>query len=375
MPSRSAGLTVVFAGGGTGGHLYPAIAIADALRLSGNSHAAFVGTADRLEATIVPQAGYRLHTVASRPLSRRLSPELVRTVAANAAGVVQSLRLLAQLRPDVVIATGGYVCFPFVLATRILRVLRLTRAPIALLEPNARPGLTNRMLAPLVDEVWGAFAEPDPRFAGKYVPAGVPVRAAVRNLPSRAAAVARLGLDPNRKTLLVMGGSQGARTINDAVVALIEGEGLPAGWQLLLVTGEREHARVRAALGRADGAVLAYLDDVATGYAAADLVLARSGASTLAELAAVGRPAILVPYPHAAENHQALNAQRFARRGSAVVVADGELAGALGGLLRDVAAEPRLETLQRAAEGLRGEDALSTVLARVERLTRRKDER
>ena len=172
-----------------------------------------------------------------------------------------------------------------------------------------------------------------------------------------------------------MGGSQGARTINDAVVALIEGEGLPAGWQLLLVTGEREHARVRAALGRADGTVLAYLDDVATGYAAADLVLARSGASTLAELAAVGRPAILVPYPHAAENHQAVNAQRFARRGSAVVVADGELAGALGGLLRDVAAEPRLETLQRAAEGLRGEDALSTVLARVERLTRRKDER
>ncbi|HTU81698.1 MAG TPA: glycosyltransferase, partial [Candidatus Acidoferrales bacterium] len=210
-------MTILFAGGGTGGHVYPAIAIADALRSRG-ADVVFVGTADRLEASAVPKAGYSLQTIAGRPLTRKLSLELLRTAAANLVGTLQSLRIVGRCRPDAIVATGGYVCFPVVLAARMLRAVRRFGGGIALLEPNARPGLTNRVLAPLVDEVWGTFERPDPRFAGKYVPTGMPVRAALRSLPARDAAVARLGLDPARKTLLAMGGSQGARSINDAIV-------------------------------------------------------------------------------------------------------------------------------------------------------------
>jgi UDP-N-acetylglucosamine--N-acetylmuramyl-(pentapeptide) pyrophosphoryl-undecaprenol N-acetylglucosamine transferase len=364
-------VNVVFAGGGTGGHLYPAIAIASAL---GNGAAIdFIGTADRLEATIVPNAGYRLHTVASRPLTRRLSLELVRTAFANLAGTLQSLRVVRRLRPDVLIATGGYVCFPAVLAARVLRVFGAFRGSIALLEPNARPGLTNRLLAPLVDEVWGAFPTGDPAFAGKYVYTGIPVRASLRALPSRDEAVERLGLSSARRTLLAMGGSQGARTINDALAALVKSDGLPPGWQLIHVTGEKEYDRVRAALGKTDGAVRPYLHDLSDAYAAADLVLARAGASTLGELAALGMPSILVPYPFAAENHQAANAEQFAAAGAAVVVADRELdAGRLRMLLAQTAAPERLLELRAGAERLKTGDPIATILARIAALAARK---
>ena len=142
------------------------------------------------------------------------------------------------------IATGGYVALPVVLAARILRQFKRIHAKIALLEPNARPGLTNRLLAPLVDEVWGAFPGGDPRFAGKYVQTGIPVRASLRTLPSRDAAIERLGLSSKRNTLLAMGGSQGARSINDALTSLLQSDGLPEGWQLIHVTGEKEYDRV-----------------------------------------------------------------------------------------------------------------------------------
>ncbi|HVA33825.1 MAG TPA: undecaprenyldiphospho-muramoylpentapeptide beta-N-acetylglucosaminyltransferase [Candidatus Baltobacteraceae bacterium] len=365
-------MTVVFAGGGTGGHLYPAIAIADALRERGAA-IAFVGTADRLEATIVPKAGYELHAVRSRPLVRKFSLALVATIAANFVGCVQSALLLRRLRPQMLIATGGYVCFPVVLAARVLRGLRAFDGAIALVEPNAHPGLTNRLLAPWVDEVWGAFEPGDARFAGKYVATGVPVRASLRALPPRDVATAQLGLSPERKTLLAIGGSQGARTINDALVGLLKRRELPSGWQVIHVTGEREYDRVRGELGNDGASVRPYLHDLADAYAAADLVLARAGASTLSELAAVGKPAVLVPYPHAADDHQSANAQRFAAGGAAIVVSDRDLAaGRLRAVLDEAAAPSRLAALQAAAAALRRGDAVATILARVDLLTGRR---
>jgi UDP-N-acetylglucosamine--N-acetylmuramyl-(pentapeptide) pyrophosphoryl-undecaprenol N-acetylglucosamine transferase len=364
----------VFAGGGTGGHLYPAIAIAGAL--PEGSSVDFIGTADRLEATIVPQAGYRLHAVASRPLTRRVSFELIRTLVANAVGTLQSAAILRRLRPDVVIATGGYVSFPAVLAARVLRFFGAYRGALALLEPNAKPGLTNRLLAPLVDEVWGAFPEADPRFAGKYAFTGIPVRASLRSLPPRDAALERLGLNPTRKTLLAMGGSQGARTINDALTGLLKSDGLPAGWQLIHVTGEKEYDRVRSALGKPEGALRAYLHDVSDAYAAADLVLARAGASTLGELAAIGVPSILVPYPYASENHQAANAQAFVAAGAAVAVADRDLdAGRLRLLLAQIVEPERLGALQAGAARLRPADPIAAILTRIAALAARRGER
>jgi UDP-N-acetylglucosamine--N-acetylmuramyl-(pentapeptide) pyrophosphoryl-undecaprenol N-acetylglucosamine transferase len=366
-------MNVVFTGGGTGGHLYPAIAIADALRAS-HASVAFIGTADRLEATIVPKAGYTLETVSSRPLTRRPSLELVRTLGANLRGTMQSLAVLRRLKPDIVIATGGYVCFPVVVAARLLRTFGELRGPIALLEPNAHPGLTNRLLAPLVDEVWGAFADADPRFAGKYVHAGIPVRSTLRSLPPRDEAIARLGLSPARRTILAMGGSQGARSINDALASLVNSDGLPPGWQLIHVTGEREYDRVRAQLvSEQKNAVRPYLHDLTDAYAAADLVLARSGASTLGELVALGKPAVLVPYPHAADDHQMRNAEEFAKSGAAAIVEDRDLAGGrLRLLLAEVTSPARIDAMRAAAQQLRESDPIATILTRIDALTARK---
>jgi UDP-N-acetylglucosamine--N-acetylmuramyl-(pentapeptide) pyrophosphoryl-undecaprenol N-acetylglucosamine transferase len=348
-------VTVVFAGGGTGGHLYPAIAIADALRAR-NARIAFIGTADRLEATIVPKAGYELHPIASRSLPRALSLALLQTVALNLKGTLQSLRLLATQRPDIVIATGGYVCFPVALAARIRRMFGLTAAPLVLLEPNVEPGLTTRLLTPMVDEVWD------------FGSTGVPVRATLRALPPREAAIARLGLDPSLRTLVAMGGSQGARSINDALVRLTARDALPRGWQLLPLTGSDDYGRVAGSLPNARP----YLDDMSDAYAVADLVIARAGASTLGELAALGKPAILVPYPHAAQAHQAANAAQFEAAGAAVVLRDRDLqAGRLEPLLAQTVEPKRLQALAAAAARLAGADPLIAILARIDSLLSR----
>lgn len=370
-------MTVVFAGGGTGGHLYPAIAIADALRERA-ANVAFIGASDRLEASIVPKAGYSLHTIASHSLPRKLSLQLFRTLALNLVGTIQSLRLLAIERPDLIIATGGYVSFPVALAARIRRLVRLSASRVVLLEPNVAPGLTNRLLTPIVDEIWGAFDVPGGRFRAKYESTGVPVRASLRSLPRREEAAARLGLDASRMTLVALGGSQGARSINDALLDMIEHDGLPPGWQLLHLTGRDDYHRVVAALKRQStkraGACVAraYLDDMGDAYAIADLLVTRAGASTLAELAEVGKPSILVPYPFAAEGHQAANAARFESSDAAVVLSDRELqAGRLPALLTQTTQPARLAELTANARRLAGGDPLAAILARIETLAPR----
>lgn len=230
------------------------------------------------------------------------------------------------------------------------------------------------MLAPLVDEVWGAFAHVDVRFKDKYVHTGIPVRASLRKLPSRTEALERFGLPLDCRTLLAMGGSQGARSINDALASLVRDRALPEGWQLIHVTGEREYDRVRSITGGAVApAVRPYLDDLADAYAASDLVLARSGASTIGELVAVGKPSVLVPYPHAADDHQRDNAEAIAGEGAAVVVNDGELAaGRLGEILHDATRPERLRQMTAAAGRLQQSDPVTTILARIDALRARR---
>ncbi len=354
-------MTVVFAGGGTGGHLYPAIAIADALRKR-SADVAFIGSADRLETTIVPNAGYRLYTIAADSLPRGLSPRILRAIAANIRGTLQSLALLCAQRPDLVVATGGYVCFPVALAARIARLVRLSRAPIVLLEPNASPGLTTRLLTPIVDEVWRS----------------VPVRASLLRLPPREEAAARLGLDASRETLVALGGSQGARAINDALLRIAGQGGIPDGWQLLHLTGESDYERVAAtyrAQTNARVVVRDYLEDMADAYAIADLLLTRAGASTLGELSAVGKPAIVVPYPFAAEGHQAANAAPIEAAGAIVLLADRDLADGLPALLAETTEPRRLAALSENARRMQGSDPLVAILARIDSLVPRRGER
>jgi UDP-N-acetylglucosamine--N-acetylmuramyl-(pentapeptide) pyrophosphoryl-undecaprenol N-acetylglucosamine transferase len=352
-------VTVVFAGGGTGGHLYPAIAIADALR-DRSAKISFIGSAGRLEATIVPKAGYDLQTIASRSLPRSFSFDWLQTIAANVKGTLQSLRLLAAQRPDLVIATGGYVAFPVALAARVRRLLRLSDVRLVLLEPNAEAGLTNRLLAPMVDEVWGLETT------------GIPIRSSLRSLPPREEAIARLGLDPSLQTLVAMGGSQGARSINNALMSLIERNAVPPGWQLFALTGREEYDRVRSRIPHARP----YLDDMADAYAVADLLVTRAGASTLGELAGLRKPSILIPYPYAAQGHQAANAARFEAAGAAVVLTDAELAtGNLATLLAETVRPERLRELARGAARLTGDDPLRTILTRIDLLVSRRDDK
>jgi UDP-N-acetylglucosamine--N-acetylmuramyl-(pentapeptide) pyrophosphoryl-undecaprenol N-acetylglucosamine transferase len=347
-------LKVLFAAGGTGGHLYPAFAIAEALRARGDE-VVFVGTKERLEARLVPAAGYPLLTIAAHPLRRSLSFDLIRTLVSNALGFVQSLRILGRVRPDMVVATGGYVCVPVVLAARARQRFGMSRTSIALLEPNAVPGIANRLLRRRVDEVWDARST------------GVPVRSSLLQPRSRTEAASRLRLDPSKKVLFAFGASQGARSVNDALIELVRRDAIPGGWQLLLLTGERDFERVRDAV---DGCarILPYLEDPADAYACADLVLARAGASTLAELAALGLPAILVPYPYATEGHQQANAQALASWGAAVVLEDSELPSKLGTLLKDLTQDEKLSPMRENARREQRRDATAAIVARIDAL-------
>jgi len=364
---------ILFAGGGTGGHLYPAIALAEALDT--RAEIRFAGSADRLERTIVPGAGYALDTVCARPLKRSLSPELFATVWANAIGIVQAMRLLARFSPDVIVATGGYVCFPVVAAAKLLRLAGKLHARISLLEPNAVPGLTNRLLEPLVDEVWVAFPRREQR--GKYLHTGVPVRRSILRSVNRVEAARRLGLDPSRRTVLAIGGSQGARSVNEAVAALVTRRQLPPDWQVLHVSGRRDYAYMQAEerdVFEGNAVVLVpYLEDMGDAYAVCDAAVARAGASTLAELAAVGVPSVLVPYPFASEDHQTANAREFESRGAAAVLADRDLnADSLWWTLRSVMEPARLAQMRDAARSLAGRDAIAAILARIDALSGRK---
>jgi len=361
---------LLLTGGGTGGHVYPALAIAEAL--AGDLalqplDVLFVGTRGGLESEIVPAAGVRAEFVSAAPLLRTLSPALLRTFFANARGFVQSLGLLHRFKPDLAIATGGYVTFPVIAALRAVRTLRLSRAKIALLEPNAEPGLTNRLLGPLVDEIWTALT---PAGAPKTVATGTPVRASFVQPIEPAAARVALGLDPGLTTVVVFGGSQGARSLNDAFVEVAAT--LAPERQLLLVTGARDYEAVAQRVrGLPRVLALRYLADPRAAYAAADLVVARAGASTLAELAATGTPSLLVPYPHATADHQARNAEVFARAGAARVLADASLTPERLRAELDAALEPAtLAALRAGARGRAGVDPRANIVARVNALLR-----
>ena len=364
-------LRVVFAGGGTGGHIYPALAIDDAIRAEydpAHYEPRFFGNKRGLEAQLVTTMP--LTFVPSAALQRKLSPRTLATVWQNLLGIARALIALRSFRPLMVVATGGYVCFPVVVAARILRALGGLRCGIALLEINVQPGLTNRLLAPLVDEVWTAYDASARYFRGKARRTGTPVRASLLRKIHPSRARLDLGLAPERTTIVVMGGSQGARSINEAVAALVTRRTLGDDRQVLHVSGERDYAYMEAEerdVGENHVLLTPYLPDPANAYAAADVAIARAGASTLAELAATGTPSILVPYPHGTDNHQVANAAVFAERGAAVVLADAELDGDRLWWTLDAILQPaRLAEMRAAAASLAASDVGRTIVSRIE---------
>ncbi len=331
----------------------------------------FVTGRGDLDSGVMADANIATARVASGPLSRTSLVAAAGGLAANSVGVVQALPIVARFRPDVIVATGGYASVPVVTAAAMLRsARRLPHLRIAIVEPNAMPGRANRALGKFADEVWGTYAETGPYFPGKFVRIGTPVRPEFYAPVAKVDARRRLGLDPTRRTLLAFGGSQGSRRINIAVSGMAARRRLPPDWQVLHVAGKRDYEWMAAERTSEPNenryVVLPYLDDMALAFAAADAVVARAGASTLAEIAVSGLASILVPYPHAADDHQSKNAAAFVARGAALVVADERLdADTLYWALVELLDDEKRAAMADAARGLSQPRALHHMVERI----------
>jgi UDP-N-acetylglucosamine--N-acetylmuramyl-(pentapeptide) pyrophosphoryl-undecaprenol N-acetylglucosamine transferase len=320
---------VVVGTGGTAGHVFPAVATAERLRDRIGAEVTFLGRDQGLEARLVPAAGFPLETVEAVPFARKVS---LTTLRAPFAALAASRRCRGIVRgADVILGMGGYVSVPVALAARRERV------PLVLHEQNAIPGLANRLAARWSRVVGLSFESSGSRFPRRVrtVVTGNPVRSSVLRVRDerealRAEGSRELDLEPERRTVLVFGGSQGARKLNDAAAEacrLLSGRG---DLQLLLLTGQAHHDSVREMkLGEGRLVVRSkpFLDRMELAYSVADLVVGRAGATTVAEVTACGLPAVLVPYPHATARHQDANAAAVVRAGGAVVVPDRELDG------------------------------------------------
>ncbi len=345
-------LSVVLAGGGTAGHISPALALAD--RLVADDPAVRItalGTARGLEVEMIPAHGYDLELIPSVPLPRKPTPDLLRVPGRVTAAVRAAGDVLERAKADVLVGFGSYVALPAYLAARRRRL------PFIVHEANIKPGVGNRIgarLTPHVAVATEAIALPHARVVG------LPLRAAIRNLDRparRAEARAHFGLDPDRPTLLVTGGSQGARSLNlaaaGAAAAFRE-----AGVQVVHVAGPKNVVSVDDAAGRPRYVVLPFLDAMDLGYAAADMVLCRSGMNTVAELTAVGLPAAYVPLP-IGNGEQRLNALPVVQAGGGLLVDDADLSpGWIESALIPVLRDPgRLASMGRAAAALGHRDA------------------
>jgi UDP-N-acetylglucosamine--N-acetylmuramyl-(pentapeptide) pyrophosphoryl-undecaprenol N-acetylglucosamine transferase len=341
-------MRIVIAGGGTGGHLYPGIALAHELvRLRPGSSVLFVGTERGLEARVVPREGFALATIRVRGIVGRGVWRAAASLARLPPALGQAWTVLRRFRPDLVIGVGGYAAGPTIVAARLMR-----RA-IVLLEQNVVPGVTNRLLAPLADLVVAAFDESKGTCRGRVEVMGNPVRRAV-------VAAGRAPL-PSTPSLLVFGGSQGAVAINRAVAGALARLAAIPGLSIVHQTGQTDYAATQAAYVAAGvtAKVEPYLDDMGTAYANASLVVSRAGATTVAELTACGRPAVLIPYPHAAHNHQERNARALEAAGAAQVILERDLTAArLGGVVESLLSDrPRLTRMAEASRNVGRPDA------------------
>ncbi|WP_446221643.1 undecaprenyldiphospho-muramoylpentapeptide beta-N-acetylglucosaminyltransferase [Nocardia sp. IBHARD005] len=395
MSNPRSGLSVIVAGGGTAGHIEPALAVADALRrLDDSIRVTALGTERGLETKLVPERGYPLALIPPVPLPRKPSADLLRLPGRVLASVKATRAVIDDVQADVIIGFGGYVALPAYLAARGGVFGRKRKVPVIVHEANAKAGIANKVGAKLAAKVLAAVA--DSGLAGAQV-VGIPVRASITELDRpalRAQARAHFGLPAEGPVLLVFGGSQGARSLNEAVsgaapqlaaagISVLHAHGPKNTLELDTsvlgrldsgLTGGREESRLRGREPAAPAAVyraVPYLSRMDLAYAAADAVVCRSGAMTVAEVSAVGLPAFYVPLPHG-NGEQEFNARPVVTQGGGTIVADAELTpkyviDEVIPLLLDPA---RLAQMSRAAAGAGHRDAADTVARIVTEVAR-----
>jgi UDP-N-acetylglucosamine--N-acetylmuramyl-(pentapeptide) pyrophosphoryl-undecaprenol N-acetylglucosamine transferase len=354
-------MKAILAGGGTGGHVIPAIAIAQELKRLYGAEVLFIGTARGLENRLVPAAGFPLQLVKVGALNRVSFSTRIKTLFDLPRAILAARRMLIDFEPDVVIGVGGYASGPAMVAAIRLRV------PTLAFEPNLVPGFANRMVAHFVSAAAVHFEQTADYFRNATV-TGVPVRPAFFQVPQKL-------YRPASPTLLVFGGSQGARAINLAIIHALPDlmKRLP-GLRLIHQTGERDYNEVQAAYAQAavSAEVHKFIDDMPGFFARADLVLCRSGASTVAEIAAAGKPAIFVPFPLAADDHQRRNAEALERAQAAVVLEETRLdevwlVDTICALLEDPA---RLVRMGEAARSMAHPDAAKDIAVLAAKLAK-----
>lgn len=339
---------VLITGGGTGGHIYPALAIAEELRKEvPDLEIYFGGTREGLEAQIIPKAGYNLRFIRSAGIERRFTLQNLKNFSIATAGILDAVRLLNDLKPDVVVGTGGYVCGP------ILLVAGLKKIPILLQEQNAVLGVTNRLVQRFANTI--ALGDSAARTQirgdqGRVVVTGNPVRPDFLQV-TREEARKRLGFSENQKLVVVAGGSRGARSLNLASIKLHQWVDEHEDVFLYHGTGEsqwQDFTSLFSGLGipleTEKRKVVPYLEEMPLILKAADFIVSRAGAIALAEIAICGLPSLLVPYPYAAEDHQTANARSFVEQGAAIMIPDRELTGEQ---MVDAVAEAVMNDLKR----------------------------
>jgi UDP-N-acetylglucosamine--N-acetylmuramyl-(pentapeptide) pyrophosphoryl-undecaprenol N-acetylglucosamine transferase len=346
-------MRVIFAGGGTGGHLFPGLAVAREFeRRDERTEILFVGTERGIEYRVVPKEGFRLETLSVKGIKGRGLRGVAEALYGVPASFLRSLAMIRRFQPDCIIGLGGYASGPLLLAGRI------TGARCAIMEQNLRPGFTNKILARMVQRVFTSYPQSAAFFPGaRVLETGNPVR--WRKLPE----VEKRG----KFSLLVFGGSAGARRINIAVLdALKELTELRETLFVTHQTGQSDYAAVKAAYGGLpfEADITPFIERMDEAYALADLVLCRAGATTVAELTAFGKAAILVPYPFAVYDHQRENAEALAARGAAEMILDRDLNGPrLSGCLRAYASDRNaIERMAAAARALGRPEAAARIV-------------
>lgn len=352
-PAHNRPPRILISGGGTGGHIFPALAIANELKERTGAEILFVGAEDRMEMEKVPAAGYRIIGLPVAGFDRRRPLRNFGVLLKLWRSMRQARRIVRDFRPDIAIGVGGYASGP------TLKAAQRAGVPTLLQEQNSYAGVTNKLLARRAGRICVAYEGMERFFpAGRITLTGNPVRKALLRAADARKARESFGLDAGRPTVLVVGGSLGARTLNETLEADIRplaADGIQVIWQ----TGRHFGNRAKeAAKGLKGTVVTEFITDMASAYAAADLVVSRAGAGSISELELLAKPAVLVPSPNVAEDHQTRNARALADVGAAVLIPDAEARRTLASAIRSLLADPaRLEKMSRNISALAQPDS------------------